>query len=498
MLCFGSLGLFAQELTVGLLTQSEQSFDGYTLMPVNSSQSTFLINNCGEVVHKWISAYRPGMMAYLMPNGDLVRAGRVNNPVFGAGGRGGVMERFSWEGELEWSCLLSSDTMCQHHDFAVLPNGNVLALLWKAYPASEWIALGRDPEMTAPSVWATCIQEIEPTGSEGGNVVWQWEAIDHVVQHFDETKPNYHPPSDRPHQIDVNYATSPNGADWLHANSIDYNPELDQILVSIRGFSEVWVLDHGTSDGDLLYRWGNPQAYGRGTASDRTLYKQHDAHWLDNGQIMTFSNGNDRPEGEFSTVERFTPAMTPEGTYPIDNAQAWSPVSSDWRYPETFEADFFAPTTSGAQLLPNGNVLITEGNQGDIREVDEEENVVWRYVNPVSNQGSLPQGVSPSSNGVFHANRYPASHPAFEGVSLPGLGVLEITDTPPPCTLFPEEEGACSVDLSGNQLIDVADLLLVLADFGCNMMCDSDLDEDGAVSVSDILALLAQFGQSCS
>ena len=504
-LCLGALGLFAQDPTVGLLTQTEQSFDGYTLMPVNPSLNTYLLNNCGEVVHQWTSAYRPGMMAYLMPDGDLMRAGRVNNPVFGAGGTGGVIERFSWEGDLEWSCWLSSDTMCQHHDFAVMPNGNVLALLWKSYPASDWVERGRDPDMTAPVVWATCIQEIEPAGSEGGNVVWQWEAIDHVVQHFNENRPNYHEPSTRPRQIDVNYATSPNGKDWLHANSIDYNPELDQIMVSSRGFSEIWFIDHGiapeetsTTAGDLLYRWGNPEAYGRGTPSDRTLYKQHDAHWLDNGQVMTFSNGNERPEGDFSTVERFTPAMTPEGTYPIDDLLAWGPVASDWRYPEVLDPDFYAQNTSGAQLLPNGNVLITEGNQGDIREVDAEENIVWRYINPVTNQGALPQGAQPTNNGVFHANRYAANHPALAGASLPGLGVLEITNFLPFCTLFPEEEGTCPVDLSGNQLIDVADLLLVLADFGCNMMCDSYLDEDGSVSVSDILALLAQFGQSCS
>ena len=503
-LCLGALGLFAQDPTVGLLTQTEQSFDGYTLMPVNPSLNTYLLNNCGEVVHQWTSAYRPGMMAYLMSDGDLMRAGRVNNPVFGAGGTGGVIERFSWEGDLEWSCWLSSDTMCQHHDFAVMPNGNVLALLWKAYPASDWVERGRDPEMTAPVVWATCIQEIEPTGSEGGNVVWQWEAIDHVVQHFNENRPNYHEPSIRPRQIDVNYATSPNGKDWLHANSIDYHPELDQIMVSSRGFSEIWFIDHsiapeetGTTAGDLLYRWGNPEAYGRGTAADRVLYKQHDAHWLDNGQVMAFSNGNERPEGNFSTVEWFTPAMTPEGTYPIDDVLAWGPEASDWRYPEVLDPDFYAQNTSGAQLLPNGNVLITEGNQGDIREVDAEENIVWRYINPVTNQGALPQGAQPTNNGVFHANRYAANHPALAGASLPGMGVLEITNVLPFCTLFPEEEGTCPTDLSGNQLIDVADLLLVLADFGCTVVCDSDVDDDGAVAVSDILALLAQFGQSC-
>ena len=492
----------SQEPTVGLLTQTEQSFDGYTLMPVNPSLNTYLLNNCGEVVHQWASAYRPGMMAYLLPDGDLMRAGRANNPVFTAGGTGGVIERFSWDGELEWSCWLSSDSMCQHHDFALLPNGNVLALLWKAYPASEWIARGRDPEMTAPSVWATCIQEIEPTGSEGGNVVWQWEAIDHLVQDFDASKPNYHPPSTRPQEIDVNYATSPNGKDWLHGNSIDYHPELDQIVVSSRGFSEVWFIDHSvpadltaTDAGDLLYRWGNPEAYGRGTAEDRTLYKQHDAHWLDNGQIMVFSNGNGRPEGDFSTVERFTPAITQEGTYPISGDAAWGPVASDWRYPETFDPEFFAQNTSGAQLLPNGNVLITEGNQGDIREVDADENIVWRYINPVTNQGILSQGSQPFNNGVFHANRYAADYPALAGMSLPGMGVLEVDDNPAPCTLHPEP--TCLGDLSGNQLVDVADLLLVLADFGCTSSCQSDLDGNGSVGIADLLLLLGSMGSPC-
>ena len=497
-----STEVIAQEPTIGLLTQSEDAFDGYTLMPVNPSMNTYLLNNCGEVVHQWESDYRPGMMAYLLPDGDLMRAGRTNNPIFSAGGTGGVIERFSWDGELEWSCWLSSDTMCQHHDFAVLPNGNVLALLWKAYPQSEWVAKGRDPNMTAPSVWATCIQEIEPTGSEGGNVVWQWEAFDHLVQDFDATKPNFFPPSERPRRIDVNFATSPNGKDWLHANSLDYHPELDQIVISSRGFSEVWFIDHSvpadltaSEAGDLIYRWGNPQAYGRGTAADRRLYKQHDAHWLENGQIMAFSNGNERPEGNFSTVERFTPAITPEGTYPIAADAAWGPVASDWRYPSELDPDFYAQNTSGAQLLPNGNVLITEGNQGDIREVDSEENIVWRYINPVTNQGPLNQGAQPSNNGVFHANRYAADYPPLAGQELPGMGVLEVTDMPPMCTLYPEP--TCPADLSGNQLVDVADLLLVLADFGCVSFCNADLDGDDAVAIGDILSLLSAMGSAC-
>ena len=119
-------GLHAQTTaTVGVLTQTEQSYDGYTLLPVSALTTTYLINNCGESVHQWESEHKAGLMAYLMPNGDLIRAGKMDNSVFTAGGTGGILERFSWDGELEWSMQLSSDTACQHHDFAVMPNGHI-------------------------------------------------------------------------------------------------------------------------------------------------------------------------------------------------------------------------------------------------------------------------------------------------------------------------------------------------------------------------------------
>ncbi|MGB2231252.1 MAG: hypothetical protein ACPH1A_08415, partial [Flavobacteriales bacterium] len=75
--------------SVGVLAQTEQSYDGYTLLPVSALTTTYLINNCGEQVHQWESAYKAGLMAYLMPNGDLIRAGKIDNSVFTAGGTGG-------------------------------------------------------------------------------------------------------------------------------------------------------------------------------------------------------------------------------------------------------------------------------------------------------------------------------------------------------------------------------------------------------------------------
>jgi hypothetical protein len=55
----------------------------------------------------------------------------------------------------------------------------------------------------------------------------------------------------------------------------------------------------------------------------------------------------------------------------------------------------------------------------------------------------------------------------------------------------------CTTDLDGSGAVDVGDLLLVLADFGCQSSCSADLDGDGIVGVTDVLALLGEFGQTC-
>ncbi|MDA0913516.1 MAG: M43 family zinc metalloprotease [Bacteroidetes bacterium] len=58
--------------------------------------------------------------------------------------------------------------------------------------------------------------------------------------------------------------------------------------------------------------------------------------------------------------------------------------------------------------------------------------------------------------------------------------------------------GGCPEDINGNGTVEVADVLLLLAEFGCTSNCSAaDIDGDGAVSVSDILMLLAAFGEEC-
>ena len=55
----------------------------------------------------------------------------------------------------------------------------------------------------------------------------------------------------------------------------------------------------------------------------------------------------------------------------------------------------------------------------------------------------------------------------------------------------------CTGDINGDGVITVADVLLVLSEFGCLSGCTADVDGDTYVNVADILLLLAAFGTAC-
>ncbi|MBI5693126.1 MAG: SUMF1/EgtB/PvdO family nonheme iron enzyme [Verrucomicrobia bacterium] len=113
--------------TVGLMQNASGAFNGYTLMAPMHSTTTYLLNNAGQYVRKWTSSYEPGRSAYLLENGNMIRAGmvRTGGPSTG-GGEGGRIEEYDWEGRLVWAFDYVSPTYIHHHDFKVLPNGNVL------------------------------------------------------------------------------------------------------------------------------------------------------------------------------------------------------------------------------------------------------------------------------------------------------------------------------------------------------------------------------------
>ncbi len=55
----------------------------------------------------------------------------------------------------------------------------------------------------------------------------------------------------------------------------------------------------------------------------------------------------------------------------------------------------------------------------------------------------------------------------------------------------------CFGDLNNDSSVTVADLLLILSEFGCISGCTTDINGDGLTTVSDLLELLSVFGTAC-
>ena len=60
----------------------------------------------------------------------------------------------------------------------------------------------------------------------------------------------------------------------------------------------------------------------------------------------------------------------------------------------------------------------------------------------------------------------------------------------------PPEVG-CPGDVNVDGNVTVADMLMMLSEFGCAQSCTSDLNGDGLVTVNDLLGLLGLFGTPC-
>ncbi len=331
----------------GLIINTPEATPGYILFHPAAGSATWLMNLDGEIVHEWKGEYNT-MNSYLQNDGRIFRLDRDPDfPVFAGGGQSGILREYTWEGELLWHFKYATDQYLTHHDFAIMPNGNILAISWEVKSKEECAAAGRDPEqIPGAGLWPDKIIEIEPTRPEGGKVVWEWHMWDHLVQDFDETKANYGTIADQPRKINVNAhahvqhmtqeqvdemirqgnATSNaspdnQGSDMAHVNAIVYNADLDQIALSSQGFSEVWVIDHSVTTeeakgstggrwghgGDLLYRWGNPANYGQGGPEDQKLFGQHDVKWIPEGypgagNMTVFSNEVTSDHGKFPNV----------------------------------------------------------------------------------------------------------------------------------------------------------------------------------------------------
>jgi Arylsulfotransferase (ASST)/Secretion system C-terminal sorting domain len=453
---FLSVFTFGQN-TIGIINNTSNSYNGFTLFTYDTE--TYLINNCGEVINQWTSNFPPGNSVYLLENGNLLRASKIVNNDIVFGGVGGRAELFDWDGNLIWGYNYSTSQVRQHHEVYPMPNGNVLILAATVMSNADAILAGRDPLNLPQSIlYNEQIIEVKPVGSTNANIVWEWNIKDHFIQDFDNSKNNFGAIADNPQLIDINYlGNSAGNSNWLHINSMQYYEQLDQIVISSRLLNEIYIIDHSTTNiesashtggtygkgGDILYRWGNPEAYGQGSSLDKKLFGQHFPHFIpiglpNAGKLIVFNNGLNRTPS-FSEVFILTPPTTALGVYEYITNSAYGPNSPDFIYTDPIiNTNFFSHFLSSAQQLPNGNILICSGSTGYLFEIDSNNEKVWEYINPVSTSGVLTQGDNPFETGniLFRAIRYPLNYSAFNGKDLTPNSTIEINPDLSNCTVL--------------------------------------------------------------
>ncbi len=239
----------------------------------------------------------------------------------------GLME-LDWNRNIVWQHVETRLLYHPHDDFVRIYNKKLSAwttlyLASKDLTAAQCLAAGCDP-VQGPYTGARAEGVVEVDAS--GTVVWEWCFFDHAIQDLDASKANYvgagKKISSNPGRINLNLPGRPVRSNWLHCNSLDYSPTLDQIVVNCQE-GEFYVIDHGgtfvagnpaasvakaaTSAGDFLYRFGDPAMYGQGnppsvapnwdsaTNGNKQIGASNNVQWIPAGlpgagHLLVFSN----------------------------------------------------------------------------------------------------------------------------------------------------------------------------------------------------------------
>jgi hypothetical protein len=432
----------------------------------------------GEPVHRWTKETRTHGTVELLPSGHLLALGEqgANERFHGPGVGGGTLVELDWDSHVVWSTVVSDDQHLAHHDFEVLPNGNVIVIAMEYIPQSDAISLGRSRQHVGPDgLWVDSLLELKPTRPEGAEVVWEWHAYDHLVQDFDPAAAYHGTVAEEAGRLDINFdhrdrapltedeitakeqleeemlalgyggggdeedeeedePSAGHHPDWLHTNAVEYLPRHDLLVLSSPHLNELLVLDHSTTSeeaatdaggrfghgGEILYRWGNPRNYGAGTEAEQMLFYQHNPSWqVSEGsaelRLLVFNNGSGRPGKEYSSVDEIVLPFDPEHGFTREPHRPFGPFVLAWTY--SSPEHFFSPFISGTQRLPGGNTLICNGVDGRVFEVTPKGKVVWDYRNPYDREPDAPAGGAPPRS-LFRATRLARDRPGLAGRGL--------------------------------------------------------------------------------
>jgi hypothetical protein len=360
------------ELHAALVDRPGRTFDGFTLCTFaavgGSNTEAYLVDMGGQMRHRWATRFSrvwtdpphvQGTVAddmvcffncHLFPNGDLLAVLHgVQQQAVGYG-----LIKLDKDSNLLWSYAANV-----HHDVDVAPDGTVYAIrhtLESRMPDG----LGFIPTPCLVDALIT----LAPDGRPVGRPLPLLEALRDSP--YAALLSSLEPGPRRAER-----ATQPTGPrfdeltlreDPLHANSVRVlTPALaakfpgwkaGHLLVSMRNIDALAVVD--------------PERRAVVWAARGPWQAQHDAQFLDDGNLLLFDNRG-LPKG--SRVLEYDPRT---------QAFPWAYAGEHW-------GPFYSAERGQCQRLPNGNTLAVNSEAGEIVEVTRDKEVVWalaphRYV----------------------------------------------------------------------------------------------------------------------
>ncbi len=227
-----------------------------------------------------------------------------------------------------------TSTASYHHDFAVLPDGDVALME------------GELLEVDGLELWGDRIVEVDPDGA--ADVVWSiWDDVEYDPEVF-------------PWVEQMEYV------DFTHFNAIDYYPEQDAYQVSSFTLDAMFKVDRDS--GDLKWQLGGAMTdLIPADGETRPFSGQHEFHQFDD-RLVVMDNG--RPgEQEWARVVEYELDET-GGTY-----------RQIWEY--TADPPLTNYTLGDVSRLPDGSTLVTWSEHGQVDLVSPTGELLWRLNTPL-------------------------------------------------------------------------------------------------------------------
>jgi len=419
----GSASIYPTGTTI---YEPEKCWGGYTVFHAKSAGATIIDMN-GNVVRQLDRFF--GEPHQMMPGGILLGTTGLRNSRYGYQDQKDLVQ-VDWEGNITWQFEQyeyiedpgeEPRWMARlHHDFQREGNpvgyfvpgmepkvneGNTLILSHKNL---------YNPEITDKLLLDDTIIEV----TWEGDIIWEWVCSDHFHEmgFSEDTKNTIYRNPNWLAKIGEGMG------DWMHINAMaplgpnrwyddgDKRFHPDNIIWGARQTNIIAIIDKQT--GKLVWQIGPDYSTSEALRKLGWIIGQHHAHMIPRGlpgegNILVFDNGGwagygpsnpGSPNGFCNALRDFSRVLEID---PVTLKKVWQYTSAEAGFKTPIDNDkFYSALVSGAQRLPNGNTLITEGSDGRLFEVTPNHKLVWEYVSQFYNQ-------TENSNMVYRSYRYP-------------------------------------------------------------------------------------------